>query len=261
MKRTPLLLTIALASLSIAGCGREESVRITIEETPETGTPDAPAAGGVKNVAAAGTVTETMDAAGYTYIQVDTGDELVWAAAPKFEVQVGDEVVVPQGTPMRDFHSSTLKRDFELVYFVQSVSGAKGPASSTQTPQMPPAGHPPMGGTATPSAVDVSGITKADGGNTVGEIFAGKADLAGKEVTLRGKVVKFRSKIMGKNWLHVQDGSGDAAARTNDLTVTTDATVKVGDTVLVSGSLVLDKDFGAGYKYDVIIEDAKVTAE
>ena len=74
-------------------------------------------------------------------------------------------------------------------------------------------------------------------------------------------MVKFNQQIMGKNWLHIRDGSGEADAKTNDLTVTTGVTAKVGDTVLVTGKLVLDKDFGYGYKYAVIIEDAKVTVE
>ncbi len=74
-------------------------------------------------------------------------------------------------------------------------------------------------------------------------------------------MVKFTPRIMGKNWLHLQDGSGDTAAGTHDLTVTTNVTAKVGDTVLISGAVTLDKDFGEGYKYDVIIEDAKVTVE
>ncbi len=124
-----------------------------------------------------------------------------------------------------------------------------------------PSPHAPTKGSSTVDQVDVSGVEKAEGGLTVGELFAGKADLSGKEVTLRAKVVKFTPRIMGKNWLHLQDGSGDADARTHDLTVTTDVTAKVGDTVLVSGAVVLDKDFGAGYKYDLIIEDAKVTVE
>lgn len=96
---------------------------------------------------------------------------------------------------------------------------------------------------------------------TVGEIYSGKADLAGKPVTLRAKVVKYNPQIMGKNWLHLQDGSGDDKAGTNDLTVTSKTTAKVGDTVLVKGPLTLDKDFGYGYKYKVIIEDAKVSVE
>jgi len=114
---------------------------------------------------------------------------------------------------------------------------------------------------AAPANVDLSGIARPEGGKTIGEIYAEKAALAGKQVVLRAKVVKFNTQIMGKNWLHVRDGSGDAAQGTHDLTVTTDAAAKIGDTVLVSGKLHLDRDFGFGYKYDALIEGAKVTVE
>jgi len=112
-----------------------------------------------------------------------------------------------------------------------------------------------------PVQVDVSGVVKLEGEKTVAEIYAGKANLSDKEVTLRGKVVKFNARIMGKNWLHIQDGTGDADAGTNDLTVTTNVSAKVGDTVIVTGKVHVDKDFGHGYKYDVILEDARVTVE
>jgi hypothetical protein len=72
-------------------------------------------------------------------------------------------------------------------------------------------------------------------------------------------VVKFSQQIMGKNWIHLQDGTG--AAGTNDLTVTTDGTANTGDTVVVTGVVTTDKDFGYGYKYDVILENATVTIE
>lgn len=108
--------------------------------------------------------------------------------------------------------------------------------------------------------VDLSGIARADGGQTVAEIFAAKDRLAGETVLIRGKVVKVNAGIMGKNWLHVRDGSGEAG--TNDLTVTTTGTLPdVGDTVLVTGVLGLNRDFGMNYQYPVIIEDASVTVE
>jgi hypothetical protein len=85
--------------------------------------------------------------------------------------------------------------------------------------------------------------------------------LAGESVSLRGKVVKYNANILGTNFLHIQDGSGDAADGSNDLIVTTKTEVAFGDTVVASGSIVLDKDFGAGYSYPVLIEDATVTVE
>jgi hypothetical protein len=136
-----------------------------------------------------------------------------------------------------------------------SAKAPEPPAAAAQ-PQMP-AGHP----SAKPAAeVDLTGLAKAEGGRTVEEVFVEKAALAGQKVTLRGKVVKVNAGIMGTNWLHVRDGSGGEG--TNDLTVTTVGTVpNVGDTVLLTGTVALNKDFGMGYSYDVIVEDADVMVE
>jgi len=126
-----------------------------------------------------------------------------------------------------------------------------------------PAGHPKIGeqgsGKGTAPTIDFSKIAKPKGGKTVQEVYKEKASLNGKPVTLRAKVVKYNGEILGKNWLHLRDGTGSEAA--NDLTVTTQAKAKVGDTVLVEGIVRLDKDFGSGYRYDLIIEDAKVKVE
>lgn len=109
--------------------------------------------------------------------------------------------------------------------------------------------------------IDIGGITKPEGGQTVNDVFVQRQALSGKPIKVRARVVKFNAAIMGKNWLHLQDGTGDVAQKTHDLTVTTSATAKVGDLVLVEGTLTLDKDFGLGYRYDLIVEDAKVTVE
>jgi hypothetical protein len=123
---------------------------------------------------------------------------------------------------------------------------------------MPP-GHPPTGAEITKPQIDVSEVEKAEDGKTVEEIFAAKEDLAGKQVMVRGKVVKFLPQIMGKNWLHLQDGSGSEG--TNDLTVTTTSVADVGDLVLVSGKVSVNRDFGYGYSYEVLLEDAEITVE
>ena len=250
------LLALFLTILPLAGCNQEEPAP-TISEpaTQEV----APATPGMGDTLAKGKVTETMNAANYTYVCVDTGSEKVWAAGPQCEVKVGDEVTIPQGAPMQNFHSNTLNRDFEVIYFVAAILGPNGQSPSKQG-QMA-TGHAPAGDTSVPANIDVTDLTKPEGGKTVAELFAQQADLTGKEVTVRGKVVKFNANILGKNWLHLQDGSGDSAAKTNDLTVTTAETVKVGDTVLVTGKLVVNKDFGFGYQYDVMIEEASVTVE
>ncbi len=213
-----------------------------------------------------GKVAETMNAAEYTYVLVDDGTKKVWAAAPRFTVAVGDTVVVPEGVPMRDFHSSTLKRTFDVVYFVSGVQVAGGEkaagASAPHAAAAPHAVQPPHGAAALsnePTTVDLSNIEKAAGGYTVAELFAKKAELAGKDVAVRGRVVKYTPSVMGKNWIHIRDGSGNAG--TNDLAVTTGESASVGDTVLVRGKLGTDKDYGFGYKYGAIIEDASVKIE
>jgi hypothetical protein len=262
VKKALILVTLALAALSLTACNKEEVAK-PAAQAPQAATPtamSAPTATANQTGGTSGIVLETMDAAGYTYVQVDGGSETIWAAAPKFTVAVGDSVIVPDGMPMNNYYSKTLDRNFPVVYFVDSVMNASSPADAGAAGAAMPEGHPAPDVSAA-EAVDLSNIAKAAGGLTVGELFSGKDGLAGKEVALRGKVVKFSPQIMGKNWIHLQDGSGDAAAGTNDLTVTTDITANIGDTLLVSGVVTLDKDFGYGYKYNVIIEDAKVTVE
>ena len=207
---------------------------------------------------------------------VDTGNKKLWAAAPQFEAKVGDKVTVSGGTPMANYHSKSLNRDFDEVCFTGNIAVNSGDsAPSGAAPKLPP-GHPALNGAPTPALppghpsitgspaapkLDLTGIKRADGGKTIQEIFAAQSKLAGKTIAVRGKVVKYNSQIMGKNWLHIRDGSGSDLNSDNDLTVTTVNDAKLGDTVLVSGKVSTKKDFGAGYKYDVILEDAKVTVE
>jgi hypothetical protein len=116
-------------------------------------------------------------------------------------------------------------------------------------------------GTPKPADVKIEKVPKAAGADarTVAELHAQKTALKEKTVSIRGKVVKFNAQIMGKNWLHLQDGSGDPKAGTHDITVTSADTVKVGDLVTIKGTVRLKKDFGAGYAYEVIVEDARVS--
>jgi len=141
----------------------------------------------------------------------------------------------------------------------ESAPAAGADAAPASTDATPAQAHP-MPTTAAGTEVDLSGIAKPEGGMTVEEIHAQREQLAGSPVTVRGKVVKTNAGIMGKNWLHLRDGTG--AEGSNDLTVTTDAEPPaVGATVLVTGQAAVDKDFGLGYQYDVILEDAQVVVE
>lgn len=207
-----------------------------------------------------GKVVEVINAAGYTYVSVDTGAKKVWAAATQFAVKNGDEVVLSEAMPMSNYHSKTLNRTFDVVYFSgQATVNGRASGGAAAASASLPAGHPSTSPAAAAAGPDLKGIAKAANGQTVAEIHTGKAKLAGKPIAVRGRVVKFNSMIMGKNWLHLRDGSG--AEGTNDLTVTTSAKVKVGDLVVVTGRLSVDRDFGSGYKYGLIVEDATVVVE
>jgi hypothetical protein len=246
-------LIVLLVSLALATGCQDKSPKAEKQTVQGKSVVDESTGGGFS-----GTVAKTIKVERYTYVQVDTGKEKIWAATPEFNGKVGDRVVVPEGLVMQNFHSNTLDRDFELVHFVGTISSGENSQEFTKELQMPP-GHPPMGGKSSEPQVDVSGVEKAKDGKTVAEIFAAKEDLAGKQVLVRGKVVKFLPQIMGKNWLHLQDGSGGEG--TNDLTVTTTAMAEVGDLVLVNGKVSVNRDFGYGYTYEVLLEDAEITVE
>jgi hypothetical protein len=212
-----------------------------------------------------GTVLETMDSGGYTYVLLDTGESEEWHATQQSTVSVGDVVQTSRGMAMQQFNSKTLDRTFEVIYF----SGALENLSATSTM---PAGHPttalPPGHPTTPAESIVADEMTADTvvaaveeGKDIAWVYANKDSLAGQSVSLRGKVVKYNSDILGANFLHIQDGSGSGADGSNDLTVTSSMEATVGQTIVVTGNIILDKDFGAGYSFPVLIEDATITIE
>ena len=103
-------------------------------------------------------------------------------------------------------------------------------------------------------------VEKASGADarTISELWAQKDGMSGKTVSIRGVVVKYNEGVMGKNWIHLQDGSGDATKGTHDITVTSMDAAAVGATVTITGTVRINRDFGAGYTYALIVEDAKV---
>lgn len=213
--------------------------------------------------AISGKVVETINAASYTYVLIDTGAKKSWVAAPQFAVKVGDTAAIADAMPMKNYQSKTLNRTFDVVYFTGniSVNGAPAAPSTTAPIPAPSTAALPPGQRTMPAktAPDLTGIKRAENGQTVAEVITGKTKFAGRPIAIRARVVKYNAQILGKNWLHIRDGSG--APGTNDLTVTTTATAKVGDLVLVTGKLGTDRDFGSGYKYPLIIEDATVVVQ
>jgi hypothetical protein len=254
----------ALLSLGLIGACSKQAEQPAASQSPG-GVQAAPAAAPAASSAAAGqgapTVTgpvlETMNASNYTYVRVKTDAGDVWAASGEFKVAVGDRVTMALEMPMENFHSETLKRDFPLIYFTTRI-GREGEALRAMPAMM--SAHSEAGA-AMPgagAAQVTEPIQPAPGGTTVASVWANRKSLAGKTVTVRGKVVKFNGGIMGRNWIHIQDGTGAAADGTNDLLVTSDAAAKAGDVITVTGTVAIDKDFTAGYAYAVMIEGAKI---
>jgi len=207
-----------------------------------------------------GKVVETMNSAGYSYVLVDTGDgEKRWVAVQETKITVGKEVAFPMGTEMANFNSKTLNRTFDKIVFTSGpivLPGTKGSQPATKKKSVEG-----MGKAACPT--DKTTVEKAQGENayTVCELFRDRTKLDKKDVVVHARVVKVSLGIMNKTWIHLQDGSGDPGKGNDDLVVTTATVPAVGNIVTVSGKLSSDKDFGYGYSYEAMIEDATVKVE
>lgn len=215
-----------------------------------------------------GTVLETLDAGPYTYLRMKTPKGETWAAVNKANVKKGSEVTIVNPIPMDGFESKTLNRKFDHIVFgsLGGAGAANSPelasghsSSSAASEQNMAKSHANIG--SAPADVPAGKVKRAEGANgkNVAEIFSAKSSLKDTRVEVRGKVVKYNPGIMGKNWIHIRDGSGSREKKDDDITVTTLDSAAVGDTVLVKGTVRLNRDFGAGYIYPVIIEDAKVS--
>lgn len=192
-----------------------------------------------------GKVIDKIDASNYTYLQVKENDKIFWIAVPTMNINKGENVIFSQFMEMKNFKSETLNKTFESVLFVSD-------AKKYQMGKDMPTSHPNVN---SQKKLDVK-IQPAPGGKTIAQIFSGKDNLKGKVVKVSGKVVKYNPGIMDMNWIHIQDGTGDEI--NFDLLITSNDAVSVGDVIVAEGTLALDKDFGAGYTYKVLLEHAKI---
>ncbi|MCC7377472.1 MAG: hypothetical protein IT581_22620 [Verrucomicrobiales bacterium] len=226
-----------------------------------------------------GRVVETMDAGGYTYVLVEHGQEKTWVASRAFAVQTGDNVQIPGGWVMKDFQSTTLDRKFEWILFAPRVANPNRPTAVPAETQVAttsgthslPSGHPQLpdngyggGGYKHPSIASApieipKNLQPPQGGQKIVEYLKDPKKHTGRTVAVRGVVVKYSEHILGRNWLHVRDGSGPDGS--SDLVITTKEAAAPGDLVTARGKLTRDRDFGAGYRFAVLVEDADVKVE
>lgn len=250
--RSFIVLILVAASFAALQVACKRNTPPPAAKAPTASPAAAPAAAQEQGGTMQGRILERLDAAPYTYFRLDVGGQERWAAVPQNEHKIGETITLVNPMEMANFESKTLKRTFPSVLFANLAGeGAATPGAAAAATHANASKGPDVGDVKTPKA------TGADA-RTVAEVFAQRDALKEKTVAVRGKVVKFNAEILGRNWIHLRDGSGSSDKGDHDLTVTTKDTVAIGDVVTIRGTLRLNKDFGSGYSYPVIVEDAKL---
>lgn len=210
-----------------------------------------------------GTLVERIAVSPYVYLRLTTATGDLWVAVLDAPLTVGARVTVYNALLMEQFESKTLKRTFDRIYFGSLDAPGALPTEMAGTGTATGAAPSAAGATPAVVAAPVAPVAKATGADarTIAELWTQKDRLANAVVSVRGTVVKYNAAVMGKNWLHLQDGSGDATKGTHDLTVTTLDAASVGATVTITGTVHLNRDVGAGYTFALLVEDAKVIAK
>jgi hypothetical protein len=276
MAKIGCCLTSLALIVGLIACGNDISETNPSRQAGQQSQISAKTPSDLQIVEISGKVVEKQDAPPYTYVRLkDRSGNETWAAVPKTQLEIGEEVTLKGGLVMTNFSSKTMDRTFESIVFASGLvrgsnnKSARSPGNATgnfseadQSKVIPQGMTSPSSGGSSRAIVPFSGIkvekSTAQNGYTVAELFAKAVNLNGQKVTVKGRVVKISPNIMGKNWIHIQDGTGDPATNTHDLVVTSSAIVKKGTIISLEGVLAAEKDFGFGYKYDVLIEDAVV---
>jgi hypothetical protein len=234
-----ILIYILLSLLFIViGCGNNDS---NTQESDQN-------INNLQSNTRSGEVIDKIDSGNYSYLQLKENGKIYWIAVPTMKIDNGEKLYFSQYMEMQDFRSESLDRTFESLLFVSD-------ANKIADRKTLESAHSNL------KSVIEDGISiePLNGGNTIEQIFDEKETLKNKIVKVRGKVVKFNGGIMNRNWIHIQDGTDNEGDY--DLLITSKEVVKVGDIVVAEGQLAIDKDFGAGYFYSVVLENAIITTE
>lgn len=188
-----------------------------------------------------------IDANDYTYIKVNENGKIYWMAITKMPVKKGETYYYDGGMVMKNFKSKTLNKTFETIIFLDKIRTTI--ESQTKNVESPHTNSPEKR-----DKVKIAKIEQPVGGTSLEQLLANKKSFSGKTILIKGKVLKVNNAIMDRNWVHIADGTG--FKNTIDLGITTLDTVKVGDVVTFKGTIALNKDFGYGYIYPVLMEKA-----
>jgi len=196
-------------------------------------------------------VQKSEPAGSYTYLSVKDGDESYWIAVAGKEFEKGETIYFKSFVEMNDFKSKELDRTFESILFVDQFS---------REPDGLDKAVPSGAETSNPrknrmdALIDSIKIAPAPGGISIAELYGNAEKYKDKEVVVRGQIIKINRDIMDRNWVHIMDGT---RVDRSDLTFTTTEDFQMGDTITIRGKVALDKDFGAGYVYPLIVEEAE----
>jgi hypothetical protein len=255
MKRFSLLpaLTLTFALIATTGCNNTDSKSSDKSSKSNESIQSSQSVQTTQDqIPLSGKVIETMDGGNYTFMNIEHNGRTTWVATGRINVMIGQDISLKPGTTMTNFESKTLNRTFETIVFSGGpIDGFSGPLLENK----------PVDKSQVQSAItEPISVDKATGADayTVSELYEKVASLENKRVVIRGKVVKFSPGIMGKNWIHIQDGSGDSSAGTHDIVVTSQETTSLGEVITINGILYKDKDFGSGYNFAVIVEEASI---
>lgn len=204
-------------------------------------------------------VTEVVQASSYTYMKVKENANERWVAVTKQDVNVGDVYYYDEALQMTNFSSKDLDRTFDEIYFINNISKTPMIESPMMGGGAPGGGMPAHSGKVETQKLSSISLEKSGDEVTIGDIYNNRSDYASKEFEIRGVVVKVNPEVMGKNWIHIQDGTN--ANGEYDLTITSQDMANKGDEVVFKGKVTLNKDFGSGYSYDVIMEDASLVSK
>ncbi len=194
------------------------------------------------------TIKEIQQTSTYTYLLVQKAGQEFWMAASKINVEVGEKIYFIDAMEMQNFESKELNRVFDRIVFVDQVSKQPIEAASLKEEVIAKKKK------GMEHLLDSIQISPAEGGQSIGQLYADANEFSKKTVKVKGQVVKVNMDIMDRNWVHLVDGT--KGEDRSDLTFTTKEIVQVGDTVVFEGVLALDREFGAGYVYPLIVENA-----
>ena len=239
---------IPLLAALILGCNAKKSASPVRDAATTSAKASAPIVAGSTIT---GTVREVIPVQSYLYLRLETQNGEIWTAVNQATLLVGATVTVYNVMLMEQFASPTLKRTFARIYFGSLVPVESSPSSAVATTDTTAAA-------AADAMIGAVAPATGSGAHTVGGLWRQKDRLTSTTVSVRGVVVRYNAGVMGKNWIHLQDGSGVTSAGTHDLAATSIEEAAVGDTIILMGIARTNVDVGGGYKFVLLLENARI---